>query len=188
MRVLLFDETAGALSWVWRNTAWVGGFDAVVPARSWHGALLELERLTHQSDKRVLHLQFWGHGQSGRPLIGGTRLHSLGDLRAAARLAYGSEVWWRACDVFSRASGADFALQAVYETQGAAHVGHTRVVSWPWPMLQSGGYGLRSGEDVWWDPYEGVADDGRSLGSHPLAPHTTLVTQMQVPRAWWRSR
>lgn len=182
MRVMLFDTTAGALSTLWSAGRSLGRFDAVLPVRSWDEALDALAALPP-----VAELQFWGHGRAGAPLIDGRPLLSLRSFGAAARFAQvpGAVVWWRACDVFSRGAGVDFALNATRLT-GAAHVGHTRVVSWPWPVCQSGGYALRPGEPVWWDAYEGVRPDGSSRGSHPFAPNTCLSTRMQVPASWWR--
>jgi hypothetical protein len=181
---MLYDETAGALSTLWSLGRHLGGFDAVVPARSWSQALDALAALPP-----VVELQAWMHGRSGAPLIEGRRLDTEGlhELAASCRfhLARDPVVWWRACDVFSRGEGAEFALAATRIT-GASHVGHTRIVSWPWPVCQSGGYALRPGDAVWWDPYEGTKEDGSSRGSHPFAPHTCLTSQMRVPRSWWR--
>ena len=184
MRVLVYDSTAGFLSTLWSIGRFLSKWDLVIAAKSWEHAIDEMLTL----GEPVEELQFWGHGTAGGPLINGAPVtkYRLVAIKDACRFSEAENpfIWWRACDVFSRAAGVDFALAAV-ETTGCAHVGHTRVISAPWPFLQSGGYGLRPGEKVKWDEYEGVTKEGLSKGSHPFAPNTCLVTTMSVPERWW---
>ena len=145
-----------------------------------YDAIARLEALPEP----VKHLQFWGHGAPGAPLIDGVRL-GLGDrlerFVAACRFKPRSTVWWRACDVFGGEAGHRFALRFC-EVAGCGHAGHTRIISAPWPIYQSGGHGLRPDKAPHWSASEGE-DDGD--GSGPFKPNTCLVTQMRIPRSWW---
>ena len=183
MRVLVYDKTQGFLSFLWSLGQYFSKFDLVIPARNWADVIYALEMADD-----VEELQFWGHGTSGGAFINGspttkqilTSIGLAGNFRASPR----SFIWWRACSVFSRQIGANFAASAVKAT-GCSHVGHTRIVSAPWPMFQSGGYGLRVGEEVWWDPDEGLNKLGECKGSHPFVKNTIFVLKMSVPSHWW---
>lgn len=184
LRVLLYDDTQGFLTRCWRIGSRLSRWDAIIAASSWQEAVQRIALLPDG----IRELQFWGHGTDGQPLIAQRMLSSyITDLSVAGRFHKipNSLIWWRACNVFGGARGRDFAIAAPRVT-GCAHVGHTRVISWPWPFLQSGGYAIRPGEKVHWDPFEGITPDGKYLGSNPLAKNTCLVTTMTVPHSWWK--
>jgi hypothetical protein len=189
LRVLLYDSGQGYLTTLWRGGSFLGGFDVVIGAKSWRRLLIELytELERRKFEDPIAALQIWGHGRSGAPMIGDNPL-IIDDMvdAVAGSLKATSYVWFRSCDVFSRAAGVAFAVEAV-RALGCGVVGHTRVVSLPNPLCQSGGHGLLPGRHPQWSPNEGVAEDGRSLGSGFLVPNTCLVTAMDPPAAWWRS-
>jgi hypothetical protein len=179
VRVLLYDKT-DKLTPFWAMGRILSRWDAVIPATSWDDATEKLWDVPEP----VTHLQFWGHGTAGSPVINGSKLGLALQLRNfanAARFTEDSVVWWRACNVFHGEEGHRFARQFA-AVAGCSHVGHTRVVSAPWPIYQSGGHGLRLGKEPHWSKTEG---DGRRGGSGPRMPNTCLVTRMTVPESWW---
>jgi hypothetical protein len=178
MRVLLYDNT-DRLTIFWAAGRYLSKWDAVISASSWKDALEQLWEL----DKPVMELQFWGHGAEGFPLIDGFPLSTelQKELAEACDFQPESVVWWRACDVFSGERGQRFAV-SFCQIAGCSHVGHTRVISWPWPIFHSGGHGIRPGATPHWDVTEGEEDND---GSGPSKPNTCLVTRMKVPESWW---
>jgi hypothetical protein len=181
MRVCIIDDTQRklwsqkGLSHFWRLGSFLGGFDHVLPVRGVLDALVALDRLPTGP---LEHLQIWGHGQSGRPLIGREVL-DVEELASVSSMRASSVVWFRACDTFQGPRGWDFAIQAA-ALLGCSVVGHTRVISWPWVTHQSGGYALRPGELPHWSSH----DDGMS---GPGVPNTCLVTAMNPPESWWQA-
>lgn len=192
-RVLIYDSGQGYLTSIWKNSAFLGRFDLVIPASTWEMAALdlrvELPKLERSGfpEYHVSAVQVWGHGMSGAPYIGGRPipLELIAD-ELDGYLSPTSYVWFRSCDVFSRAAGVAFARDAVAAFRCGV-VGHTRIVSLPNPLCQSGGHGLLPGRSPQWGAGEGVGDDGRSLGSGFFVPNTCLVTAMDPPSAWWRT-
>jgi hypothetical protein len=179
MRVLLYDAT-DKLTPLWAAGRHLSRWDAVIAARSWAHAIDTLQALPDP----VRRLQFWGHGMEGSPLIAGERLGGkLQALVDACDFAPRATVWWRACDVFGGEAGHRFAVRFC-EVAGIGHAGHTRVISAPWPMCQSGGHALRPGKRPHWPADEGDRDGN---GSAPWKPNTCLVSQMRIPRRWWTS-
>jgi hypothetical protein len=186
MKILFYDSTQGYLSYIWSKGQYIGGFNSVYAVTSWAQVYDILNSFKDLPDSHISQIQFWCHGYSGKPFINGRSM----DMNSFACAVDGitnanSVVWFRACDVFSRMAGHNFAEDWV-NTVGTAVVGHTRIVSAPWPLSQSGGYGLRVGQRPYWDAYEGVKADGSSKGSHPFAPHTCSVFRMNVPDSWWK--
>jgi hypothetical protein len=174
MKVLLYDKT-DKLTPFWAMGRILSRWDAVIAATSWRDAIEQLAALP----RPVTHLQFWGHGAPGMPGIDGIALgNQLVDFVGACRFPPEATVWWRACNVFQGPAGQQFAKHFC-KVAKCGHVGHTRVVSAPWPIYQSGGYGLRPGQMPHWS-----AED--SGGSGPRKPNTCLVTRMTVPSHWWR--
>lgn len=180
MKVMLFDRT-DRLTPFWRAGRVLSRWDAVIPAGSWAEASQRIAQAVRKHKRPVTHLQFWGHGTEGSPLIDSTRLRGdrLTEFVEACDFRPESVVWWRACDVFHGKAGHYFAKLFMAHA-GCAHVGHTRLISAPWPIFQSGGYGIRPGEEPHWS----IDDDG---GSGPRKPNTCLVTRMSVPDSWWQS-
>lgn len=184
MRVLLYDNTQGYLTFFWWLGRFLARWDAVISASSWDDAIDQLAKVPGP----IKELQFWGHGLSGQPMINGEALgHKDERFAVACRFKRVTEpvIWWRACCTFARGRGIQWALDMCNLT-GAAQVGHTRVISWPWPIFQSGGYGLKPGQTVYWDPYGDLDRDGNELGSNPFAKNTCSTFRMTVPQKFWR--
>jgi hypothetical protein len=183
VRVMLYDTTQTGrenkfLSSFWRLGGAIGHFDKVLGAASVEHAYALLRELPPTP---VNQLQFWGHGNNARMYIAGQSLEvrRLNDA-VGGLLLPSSVVWFRACDVFQGTAGMDFA-QDCTSALGCSVVGHTRIVSLPNPVAQSGGYGLRPGQTPHWSPF----DRGGS-GFGKKYPNTCLVTRMTPPASWFQ--
>lgn len=181
MRVMFYDKTQDDvskkyLSFFWAAGGKIGNFDHVIPVSSWDEAC---DKILLLPDMRIHHIQFWGHGYAGNPVIngGGMRVTDFKDA-IRGRMFPHDELWLRACDTFKGPAGHAFAKRLV-DTLDISVVGHTRVISAPFFTHQSGGQGLRPGQSPRWD----INDSGYST---PWAPNTCLVTRMNPPDAWWQ--
>jgi|9_EtaG_2_1085328.scaffolds.fasta_scaffold00002_114 hypothetical protein len=182
MRILLYDNTQGFMSWIWWLGSFLSSWDHKAGVASWDEAITEAAKCRAP----VREIQFWGHGVAGSPLINGFSVSSemLYGLAEAARFRRVANpfIWFRCCEVFSRSSGERFAIAAVRATN-ATIIAHTRVIG----IFQSGGYALRPGECVWWDSYEGIDNNtGRTTRSQPWYKNTIFAFRMSVPHSWWR--
>lgn len=181
MRVMFYDKTQDDvskkyLSFFWAAGGKIGNFDYVIPVSSWKDAYDKINELPND---RIHHLQFWGHGYVGKPVINNTTMF-VEDFKNSlrGRMFHNDVFWIRACDTFRGVGGHDFARHLVDELNISV-VGHTRVISAPFLTHQSGGHGLRPGSIPRWS----VNDSGYST---PWAPNTCLVTRMNPPDSWWQ--
>lgn len=201
-RILIYDDTQEAwdemgLSHFWAAGGIVRDFDHVIPASSWQHAIRQLRDLNLEGVR--VKIEVWGHGQSGRPWIGDQYLTHflLYELSGVLRGIHtaGSWLWFRACDTFRDEAGQKFA-QRVANTLQIIVYGHTRVISQAAGgargrfrglldafgialgfFWQSGGYGLRPGEQPHWPASEGG-------WSAPWKRHTVTVLARNPGRGW----
>lgn len=199
MRVLVFDRTCvrrgGGLTVPWAAGSYLyrglGRIDRAKGVASWGEALAWLAAI----DQKIDEVQYWGHGQWGRVLVGDERLsaaslraeheHHAGLTALRARLAPGALVWFRTCSAFGARAGIAFA-EALADFLGARVAGHTHVIG----FHQSGLHGLVPGARADWDPAEGLAkgtpeapEDAR--GSRPWATRTITCLHGAVPAPWF---
>ena len=187
-RVMVYDATQKGwkdkqLSAFWWAGSFLGNFDVVIAATSWDDAVEKLTAI----EGTISQLQIWGHGSSGKMWIDNVSLSldkddkELMDSFVAAlseKLTWSSVVWFRACDVFRAAAGKLFA-NTVSTRLRCGVVGHTCVISSPFPTHQSGGHGIRAPQKAEWSTAEGG-------GSFPWKTNTCLVTDMNPPESWWK--
>ena len=205
LRLMVYDRTCiGKRAPVGLSTAWsagsvlyrgLGRIDATFGAASWDEALGWLA--THEPDRRIAEIQYWGHGRWGRVLIDRDPFdvaalgagHALAKRVAAVRerLVPGGEalVWLRTCEAFGARAGLDFAPRLA-DAFGARVAGHTHIIG----ALQSGLHGLRPGHLPDWSADEGIAegtpDDPKSaFESGVLRPRTVTCFAREVPASWF---
>lgn len=177
--VMIYDATQTGLEKKFLSNFWAAGsvlgrFDKVIAAESARDAIDQLEKFVKDSNKRVSSLQLWGHGRQGKFFIADAAVIVSDLARALGRSP--DNVWFRACDVFGGDAGHKFAKEASSFFRCTV-TGHTRVISAPNPLCQSGGYSLRLGEEPFWSKL----DEG---GSGFFEKNTCLVTTMRPPRSW----
>lgn len=164
LRVLVYDTTERAAPWLstwWALGSLVSRSDLVIRADGWPSAYRALARVTLPIDL----LQVWGHGDDGRPLLGGGTV----DLDELARvLPPTSAVWWRSCEVHRGTRGAWFAVDVTTRLR-CTSVGHCVVVSAPNPLVQGAVCALRPGETPWW-PVDGAGLRGCSTLRMTIPP------------------
>lgn len=184
MRVMIYDNTQGSLSYIWAAGQYLGGFDKVISASSWQAVYDSLEAIP--AGTIISQIQFWGHGAPGRPCINHVSIDLDAFHTALIKKTTPSSVFWiRACNVFTGSTGIAFAKNAVSKLNCVV-VAHTYLLSSPWPMYQSGGYALRPGQTPHWSSTNGVNSDGSFKGSSPWAVNTCLVTRMNPPASWYQ--
>lgn len=157
MKVLVLDDT-DQLSIFWRLGSLISGADVVIRASSWADAYAWLTALERKPEP--LHLQVWGHGFSGAPLIDGLRVHLPALSRALGPLTPDDTVWFRSCDVARGVGGQTFMFAAA-NTLGCSVIAHCAVVSAPNPLWQREVVGLRPKQQPWW-PADGAGLPGCS--------------------------
>ncbi len=186
------------------STAWsvgsvlyraLGRFDASYGAMSWDDALAWLA--TIERDRRIAEIQYWGHGQWGRVLIGGDPFdagklassHPLASRVAAVRerlIPDGeAQIWLRTCEAFGACAGLEFAARLA-DGFGARVAGHTFVIG----ALQSGLRALRPGHTPDWSPEEGIVagtpqNPLRAHASGVGRPRTVTCLTGEVPSDWF---
>jgi hypothetical protein len=193
LRLLVFDRTAGGLSWAWRAGAQLyrarGLIDSARGARSWDEALEHLEGI--DPERPISEIQFWGHGKWGNAQLGGERLdagslsrgHPLGQRlrRIARRFDDRALFWFRTCETVGAQAGQSFARAFSHEL-GCRVAGHTYAID----ALQSGLHALGPGEEPDWDPGEGLKEGTperpvRAKRSSPSAPRTITCFEGVLP-------
>jgi hypothetical protein len=178
---MIYDST-DLLSPIWSAGQHLGNFKLVIPADSWETAYDALSNV----DERIQHIQVWGHGTFGKPVINNNQVDlTLLKESLKKKITGSSVIWFRSCSVFAGDDGHDFAKD-VTQTLDCKVAAHTFIVSNPWITHQSGGHGLMPGQIPYWSKIEGIDADGKSIGSSPWKPNTCLVTDMMVPKNWWK--
>jgi hypothetical protein len=198
LRLVVFDATQRqrkprALGYSWQYGTHLyralGRVDAAFGARSFQEAFEWLA--THEHDRPIAELQFWGHGRWGRVMIDSEVLdrqllsaahpqHS-GFQRLRERLTPDALIWFRTCETLGASAGQDFAARLADAT-GARVAGHTFIIG----FLQSGLHCLRPGMSPHWSSSEGLARGSPeapevALPSGPTAPNTITCLTGQIP-------
>ena len=175
-RVCVVSKGDGYLTTLWTlGSTFLGKFDKVIKADSVKDCYNQLTDLSDKKGKFKV-VQFWGHGTQGKSYINGEVLN-IYDLSLTFSMKPNGYIWYRNCDTFGGTRGQEFAMQNV-ELFKCSIVGHTRVISWPNPLYQSGGYGLRPGEEPFWD----TEDRG---GSKKKYANTCSIWTMNPPSEWF---
>ncbi|MDF1561933.1 MAG: hypothetical protein P1V51_02745 [Deltaproteobacteria bacterium] len=203
LRLMIFDRTCRGrpglpgLSHTWsaggRLYGGLARLDAWRGIESWEEGLRFLA--THEAERPLAEIQFWGHGRWGDARVG-SELLDRGSLAAGHRLRphleavrerlTGDALWWfRTCETFGALPGQDFA-RAFTDFFGGRAAGHTFVIH----LWQSGLHGLRAGEAPHWSPTEGLAegDPGnprRAKVSAPWQPRTISCFAGTIPEGWF---
>ena len=162
-RLLIFDATGGPLHTAdpWFGIGarfFAGAFDAVVAARTVLDVYGALER--HEPS----HVQVWGHGAPGAPLIAGNALLATDGAWGACR-----EVWFRSCYVASGLRGQRFMHKLARSCDVVAHLGVIGALGHSYLV------GLRAADTPWWD------DELAPKSPAPWAPRTVSAFQMRLP-------
>lgn len=198
LRLVVYDATqrsrpprALGLSWQLGTYLYrgLGRIDAAFGAQSFTEALTWLR--THERERPIGELQFWGHGRWGRALIERESFdrgalaesHALhAGLRAfRERLSRDALVWFRTCETLGAEPGQNFA-SALSDFLGASVAGHTFVIGY----FQSGLHHLRPGERPSWSASEGIArgtpaTPEAALESGPTQPNTITCLTGRIP-------
>ena len=156
--LIVYDATDPSLSPLWSLGSMLSRAPGV-GVRSW--TRLEAEVKAYNP----VHMQFWGHGAPGTPLVDGRGHPSLAVMlvRAAPALR---QVWWRACNVHRGRLGRRLAMGLT--GLGVESVGHCEVISHPWFWRQRAICALRPGDTPWWpDDGEGLRGCSTFRGSVP---------------------
>lgn len=170
-RLLVVDDTPSSIT----NATWW----MQLGARALAGAFDNVLRATHVRDVydllenygRVDHLQIWGHGGPGAPLIGNQALDpSEQAWRACAR----GTVWFRSCKVAQGSAGRAFLGElALRGVNAAGHISNIGALGHSYLV------GVRAGARPWW-PVSLAPQH-----SHPFAPRTVLPVAMSAPAWTW---
>jgi hypothetical protein len=198
LRLLVYDATqrtrpprALGLSWQVGSYLYrgLGHIDAALGARSFEEAFAWLA--THERERPIAELQFWGHGKWGRALIDRESLdrralsrgHPLhGGLSAfRERLSDDALVWFRTCETLGAEPGHTFA-SALSDFLGASVAGHTFVIG----FFQSGLHRLRPGVKPNWSAAEGLSRGTAerpeaAFSSGPRQPNTITCLTGRIP-------
>ncbi len=172
-RVLIYDASPGNgfLGAVWALGAHVlsASFDRVIGVRSVEEFFVALTTIDGAE-----HMQLWGHGAPGAPIIGEEVINPNDQRWTNLK---GAEVWFRSCSVLQGASGYWFArtLSLQFNLSVAGHL----CVIGTWGM-HSQLVGIRSGQAPWWPQHAGVGH-----GSTPWAPRTVTALRMSLPKWTW---
>jgi len=200
LRLVVYDATQRArppralgLSWQLGTYLYrgLGRVDAAFGARSFAEAFSWLS--THERERPIAELQFWGHGRWGRALIEresfdrsalaqGHALHA-GVRAFRERLSGDALVWFRTCETLGAERGHSFA-SALSDFLGASVAGHTFVIGY----FQSGLHRLRPGERPSWSASEGLARGTpeapeAALESGPSQPNTITCLTGRIPES-----
>jgi len=201
LRLVVYDATqrsrrprALGLSWDYGSKLYrgLGRIDAAHGARSFADAFAWLG--SHEPQRPIAELQFWGHGKWGRAFIEREALDRevlrTGHRHHAAfeafrqRLAPGALLWFRTCETLGARSGQDFAA-ALGDATGARVAGHTYVIG----FYQSGLHCLGPGERPHWSGTEGLAQGSAeqpetARSSSPDAPNTITCLTGRIPEGF----
>lgn len=168
----------------------LGRFDLVYGASCWEDALEWL--LLQEAHRKILELQFWGHGGPGRVWVGNEPLGAhafagrhqtlLGGVRD--RMTPESLVWLRTCATFGGLPGMEFARLWSFAL-GCKVAGHTHNIG----LVQSGLHSLKPGELYSWEPEEGVEkgtiqNPTKMKGSSIFIDNTIACIQSTIPAGW----
>ncbi len=198
LRLVVFDATQRqrqprALGYSWQYGTHLyralGRVDAALGARDFQQTFEWLK--THEPERQIAELQFWGHGRWGRIMIDGEMLdrqllspahpHHAGFERLRERLTPNALIWFRSCETLGAKVGQDFAARLADAT-GARVAGHTFIIG----FLQSGLHCLRPGMTPHWSSSEGLARGSAeapeaALSSTPNAPNTITCLTGSIP-------
>jgi hypothetical protein len=167
-RILVVDaaeESFVGSSWRAGAAVFKASFHDVIMAESLDEVY---EEFAGREPGDVSHVQVWGHGRSGQPLIAG-RVFKAG--HASLDSLKGASMWFRSCNVMQGENGHDFA--ATLADRGIDAVGHLSLIG---NMgLQSYLVGLHAGDEPWWSK---TLNPARSA---PWAPHTVTALAMSLP-------
>jgi len=201
LRLIVFDATQRqraprALGYSWQYGTYLyralGRVDAAFGAQDFRQAFEWLA--THEPDRPIAELQFWGHGRWGRVMIDGEVLdrqllspahpHHTGLQRLRARLAPDALIWFRTCETLGAQAGHDFAA-SLADATGARVAGHTFIIG----FLQSGLHCLRPGMKPDWPSSEGLARGSAeapeaALSSALGAPNTITCLTGSIPEGY----
>ena len=167
--ILVYDAVEPGLlgkSWSTGAALFRGSFDEVVAAKSVDDLYAVLRRHPKSS---LRHVQVWGHGASGAPLINKQPILPTNPSWDAVE---GGTVWFRACSVMSGFDGGVFAEAFAHRRIDVA--GHLGVIG-TWAM-QSYLVGLLHEEKTAWWPASVKAGD-----SAPWKPRTVSALTMRIP-------
>ena len=153
-------------SWATGAALFKGSFDEVVAAKTTEDVYEALRGHTRSSLK---HVQVWGHGSPGSPLVHGKPLRPHDPAWGAVE---GGTVWFRSCSVMGGLDGIAFA--EAFARRGIDAAGHLGVIG-TWAM-QSYLVGLLHDEKTAWWPSNVVAGD-----SAPWKPRTVSAVTMRLP-------
>jgi hypothetical protein len=198
LRLVVFDATqrkraprALGHSWYYGTRLYraLGRVDGALGARSFAEVFAWLS--THQPERAIGELQFWGHGRWGRvmidrevldaELLGPSHPHHQGFQRFRERLSPDALIWFRSCETLGARVGQDFASR-LGDATGARIAGHTFNIG----FYQSGLHCLRPGLKPHWPVGEGLERGSAeapeaSLWSRPGAPNTITCLTGHVP-------
>jgi len=198
LRLVIYDATQKSraprtlgFSWQYGTRLYrgLGRIDAAFGASSFAQAFAWL--ISHEPERAIGELQFWGHGKWGSVFIDREPL-DRGLLRAGhphhrafnavrERLTEDALLWFRTCETLGARQGRDFAV-ALGDATGARVAGHTFVIG----FYQSGLHCLRPGVAPHWSETEGLARGSATqpelaLSSTPHAPNTITCLTGRIP-------
>ena len=114
------------------------------------------------------HIQVWGHGAPGVPMINGKGLDP-GDIAWSA--AAGGVVWFRSCKVLQGLEGHEFTKALT--RRGVSVAGHLSNIGWM--GSQSNLVAVRAGQQPWWPV------TAKPEASRPWFPRTVMALDMRLP-------
>lgn len=167
-RILLYDDvdtSPAGLAWRAAVFLYGGSFDVVVPCVS----VNSVYRVLRERADDIEHMQVWGHGLPGKPLIA---LQPLDETRNEWIGARGASVWFRSCRVASTYAGQQF-MNGLAQW-GISPVAHLSKIGGTL-LSQSYLVGIHDGARAWW-PVDLLPNN-----SMPWAPRTVPVTRMTLP-------
>ena len=198
LRLVIYDATQRArrpralgFSWQYGTHLYraLGRVDGAFGARSFQEAFAWLE--SHQRERPIAELQFWGHGKWGsvfidrepldRDLLRPGHRHHAAFNALRERLAPDALFWFRTCETLGARPGRDFAA-SLADATGARVAGHTFVIG----FYQSGLHCLHPGVAPHWSDTEGLARGSAAqpelaLNSSPSAPNTVTCLTGRIP-------
>lgn len=201
LRLVVYDATQQTRPPVLLGLTWnlgsrlyraAGRVDASYGATSFGDMFAWLS--SHDPDRSIEQIQFWGHGKWGRLFIdrefldasslvpGGS--HYAGLVRLVARLAPNALLWFRSCETLGAAAGQDFARRLA-DFAGARIAGHTYTIG----FFQSGLHSVTPGVEPAWAADEGLASGTprqpvQALVSRPGAPNTITCLASELPEGF----
>jgi hypothetical protein len=125
--------------------------------------------LRNRAPSSLKHVQFWGHGAPGAPLINQKPIRVSDPSWSAV---VGGTVWFRSCDVMSGMDGGAFAEGFAFKNIDVA--GHLGVIG-TWGMHSHLVGLLHEEKTAWWSNTAKVGD------SAPWAPLTVSALTMRLP-------